>query len=306
MISVSIIGAGSVGVFLTHLLNKESVSPILVFRNEIQREVIFERSDKVHRIRYTPALYNEYEKWLSSDVLIIATKAYDAEYIIRDLSQRRSSAKAYVLVQNGLKIFEKAVDLLGSDRVIQLLLNHGIARVDKNRFIWNGGGRSYIGMLAGSENPYLYVLRDLLHEIDLEVVKDIQPYRWLKLSVNAVINPVTAILEERNKVVVENSYVRDHVAKRICEEIVKIAELRSVRLPKDPYEEVMRVARETGQNYSSMYMDIKLCRRTEIDYINGAVVEYGSEDGYKAYYNEIMYYLVKAKEARCFGRQDHS
>ncbi|MGC9148469.1 MAG: ketopantoate reductase family protein [Sulfolobales archaeon] len=301
-VNISIVGAGSVGVFLTYILNKRGLMPKLVFKKNIEEKIFLRTSSgEDYLLRYKPALYKDYSDWLSSDVIIIATKAYDAEEIIRDIADRAESIRTLLLVQNGLKVLEKAIERFGGEKVVQILLNHGIARIDKNFFLWSGGGKSYIGTLLNVSNPYIEKLSDLLGEIDLEIVRDIQPYRWLKLSVNAVINPITAIIEERNRVVIENMYVRDYLAKKICEEVREVAGLYNISLPKDPYEEVIRVARETGNNYSSMYMDIRYCRRTEIDYINGAVVEYGLRRGFKALYNETLYYLVKAKEARCIG-----
>ena len=300
--SITVVGAGSVGVFLTYILNRKGVIPKLVFKKSIE-EKIFLRTPygEDHILKYVPVLYSDYSNWLNSNIIILATKAYDAEEIIKDIANRTENIRTLVLVQNGLKIFESAIERFGGDKIIQILLNHGIARIDKNIFLWSGGGRSYIGALPDVYNPYIEYLTDLLSEISLEIVRDIQPYRWLKLSVNAVINPVTAILEERNRVVIENIYVRDYLAKKICEEIRDVASLYGISFPKDPYEEVIRVAKETSNNYSSMYMDIKYCKRTEIDYINGAVTEYGLRRGFKALYNETLYYLVKAKEARCIG-----
>ncbi len=297
---ISIVGAGSVGVFLTYILNKRSMTPKLIFRRNVEERIFLKTlSGDEFQLRYKPILYKDFNKWLSSDLVVIATKAYDAEKIIDDISNRSVDVKSFVFVQNGLKILENAADKLGSEKIIQILLNHGIAKVDKNVFLWSGGGRSYIGALPGSSNPYVEEIHDLFSELDLEVVNDIQPYRWLKLSVNAVINPITAILEDKNRVVIDNIFVREFLARRICKEIEAVADLHGINLPKDPYEEVIRVAKETGNNYSSMYMDIRYCRRTEIDYINGAVVEYGLRKGYKALFNETLYYLVKAKEAKC-------
>jgi 2-dehydropantoate 2-reductase len=299
---ISIVGAGSVGSFLTYVLNRSSVWPIHVFRNPPfpKYQYIVMGDGKRIPLDYGGTIYDNTDRWSYSDVIIIATKAYDAEEILEDLaSMKRREWKLLVLVQNGLGVFEKAVELFGPGSVAQLVLNHGIHRVGPGTYRWVGGGRSYIGMMGGHSNDALNRLAGLMAEASIEVVRDIQPYRWLKLSVNAVINPVSAILRRRNRVVAENSYVRDNLARSIISETTRISESLGIKLPADPYEETMRVARETGNNYSSMYMDLKGCRRTEIDYINGAIASHGKRLGIDTPYNEALYYIVKALESRC-------
>lgn len=299
---ISIVGAGSVGSFLTYVLNRSSVWPILVFRNPPfpKYQYIIIGSGKRITLDYGGTIYDNTDRWSNKDVIIIATKSYDAEAILEDLaSMDKREWRLLVLVQNGLGVFEKAVELFGPGSVAQIVLNHGIHRVGPGTYRWVGGGRSYIGMVKGYTNDALDKLASLLAEASIEVVRDIQPYRWLKLSVNAVINPVTAILRRKNKVVFENSYVRDHLSRSIISEVMRISKSLGIELPADPYEETMRVARETGDNYSSMYMDLKMCRRTEVDYINGAIASHGRRLGIDTPYNEALYYMVKALESRC-------
>ncbi|MEZ0290264.1 MAG: 2-dehydropantoate 2-reductase [Sulfolobales archaeon] len=308
MLSVSVVGGGSVGSLLVYSLNRSSVRPVLVFKrdNIIDKISIESKSGDRISLDYTPALYDEFEKWINSDIILIATKAYDAEYIIDDLRLRlpRDRPSLIVFSQNGLKIFEKASDLIGRDRVAQLILNHGVYRVSRDLYKWIGGGRSFIGMSREYQNSYLSLARDMLRELMVDLVEDIEPYRWLKLAVNAVINPITALLGEKNRIVIENRFIRDILAREICGEILETAKRYNITLPKDPYEEVLRVARDTSDNYSSMLSDVIRCKRTEIDYINGAVVEYSVKRGFKPIYNQVLYYMVKAREEICLERKD--
>jgi 2-dehydropantoate 2-reductase len=303
---ITIIGPGSVGSFLTYILNRSDVEPMLVFREVVSNEIYIDlREEKTVKLRYRPFLYNNRD-WVDSKIIIITSKAYDAEKILIDLRSLNIKPDLILLVQNGLKIFELATEFFGPDKVAQIVLNHGIERVDKNRFKWNGGGISYLGMLKNYSNTLLGYIYDLFKDLGIILVDDIQPYRWLKLAVNSVINPMTALLRERNKVVVENIYIRDYLAKRVCEEVKEVAERLGIVLPKDPYEETLRVARETGDNVSSMLKDLINCRKTEIDYINGAVVEFGRKIGLKTYVNETLYYLVKSREMMCHARENYS
>ena len=133
---------------------------------------------------------------------------------------------------------------------------------------------------------------------NVKIVDDIEPFRWLKLAVNAAINPITALLRAKNGVVLENTYARD-LAIKAAEEAWRVAAARGVQLPVSPVEEALRIAAATKENRSSMLQDISQCRRTEVDYINGAVVKYGEEVGVQTPVNKALWMLIKALEEQC-------
>jgi len=57
-----------------------------------------------------------------------------------------------------------------------------------------------------------------------------------------------------------------------------------------------RVASATKDNYSSMLQDILRGRRTEVDFINGAVVSRGVLVGVDVAVNRSLWHLVKELE----------
>ena len=57
------------------------------------------------------------------------------------------------------------------------------------------------------------------------------------------------------------------------------------------------VAEATGENSSSMLQDVMKGRRTEIDAINGTIVQLGREHGVATPVNETVVALVKGIEA---------
>ncbi|WP_367834234.1 ketopantoate reductase family protein [Vulcanisaeta sp. JCM 16159] len=91
------------------------------------------------------------------------------------------------------------------------------------------------------------------------------------MLVNAAINPVTAILRARNGVILEDSNARA-LAEAVVREGVEVVNRLDIRLPSDPLVETLRVAETTRDNKSSMLQDVLNRRRTEVDYINGAIV----------------------------------
>lgn len=125
-----------------------------------------------------------------------------------------------------------------------------------------------------------------------------------KLVVNAVINPLTALSRCKNREVAEDGTLRRLAGRLIAEEIGPVVrgllgeqqdgagEFSDERL----LERVLAVARETGENTSSMLQDVMGGRRTEVGWINGFAVREGRRLGVEVGVNERLVALVE--EAR--------
>ncbi|MEM2804786.1 MAG: ketopantoate reductase C-terminal domain-containing protein, partial [Zestosphaera sp.] len=170
----------------------------------------------------------------------------------------------------------------------------GVFRIGLQEFKWIGGSTSYLGS-KGVPKEVLSSVASLLKDLHVQVVEDIEPYRWLKLAVNAAINPLTALYEVKNKFIAIDENL-SRIAAMVVAEVQEVAEKYGVKMPTDPLGEVMRVAKATGENYSSMLQDIMHKKKTEIDYINGEVVVRGREVGVPTPVNEVLWLMIKYKE----------
>ncbi|MEM0352909.1 MAG: 2-dehydropantoate 2-reductase, partial [Archaeoglobaceae archaeon] len=135
------------------------------------------------------------------------------------------------------------------------------------------------------------VLRDA--GFSVEIVDDIEFRVWAKAIVNSVINPLTAICRVSNGFVVENENLR-----KIAERVAKEGEMlmRKLGYEFNAFDEVLKVAKMTAKNKSSMLQDVLRGKRTEVDFINGAIVEKCKEMGVDCIYNEILWKIVKGIE----------
>lgn len=292
---VLVVGSGAAGSLITYSLNVAGIRPTLVYRTK-PRTTKLKTPGGVVELEATYTTWPELDGYW--DYVVVTTKVYDSLNAIDSL--RRLSFGLAVFVQNGLGALEAAEDALGSSRVAQLVLNHGIYYDEEsNEFVWVGGARSYLGMRRMTR-PELYIVAEHLRALDVVVVDDIEPYRWLKLAVNASINALTAVLGVPNGYLVKIPELLE-IVRRVAGEVSEVAHAFGVALPADPAQEALQVAEKTGGNLSSTLIDIRKCRRTEIDFINGAVVRIGRKLGVATPYNELLYALVKSLERVCSG-----
>lgn len=226
---------------------------------------------------------------------IIATKAYDAEEAARITLEK---TEVFVVACNGLGPLETVAGF--GKKTAGAVIDYGVTKLSDWEVSVRGLGSIVLGPWRGEAK--IEPLAEILSQGGARVrtVKDLEPYRWLKLSVNAALNPITALLRAPNgAILVEPAW---SLAKATCQEVVSIARARGIELPEDCVEYLKRVAESTKENKSSTLADLEACRRTEVDFINGAVVRAAQELGLKTPVNEVLYKLVKALEALACAR----
>ena len=91
-----------------------------------------------------------------------------------------------------------------------------------------------------------------------------------KLAANTVINPLTAVLDEKNGIILEKA----ELVRRLTDEISRVlAPLGLGETPDSLYKAVMGIAEKTRENSSSMREDVRHGRPTENDFILGFVIK---------------------------------
>ncbi|KAH0607454.1 uncharacterized protein H6S33_002488 [Morchella sextelata] len=133
-----------------------------------------------------------------------------------------------------------------------------------------------------------------------------------KLAVNAVINPLTVMYDCRNGELLENFHITltmrlllQEVSAVLCAlpELAGVAGRETRFAAERLYDVVVRVARATGENWSSMVQDVRGGKQTEVDYINGWVVRRARELGVAYTVNALMCAVVKGRGKIIQGRE---
>lgn len=124
----------------------------------------------------------------------------------------------------------------------------------------------------------------------------IEQVLWEKLVVNACINAVTALLNCKNGAPARDPHGQ-HLFRTVCKEIEDLMEATGLDVPAELLTRVFLVSSQTADNFSSMQQDMIACRSTEIDYINGFVVKQGARIQIPTPANDVIYNLIKMKEA---------
>ena len=148
-------------------------------------------------------------------------------------------------------------------------------------------------------SPGIEIIADILTSVGLqtEISRNIYDSIWTKLIINAAINPLTAITRLKNGELLEHDETRQLLS-MTAEEAADVARSAQPSLSVgDATSVVETVCRATAFNISSMLQDVLRERRTEIDAINGAIVDRAKKMGIESPINETFTYLVRGMES---------
>jgi len=235
------------------------------------------------------------------DLVIVCVKAYHTEGALRFHGSLVGNSTTLWSIQNGLGNVEAMARVIPPSRIVGGSTTMGANLLGLGRVHHAGEGDTFIGELDGSVSPRVELVAKAVSAAGIQVQTrpDIQRLTWRKVLVNVAINALTAILRVRNGVLVEHEpTVR--VMEEAVREAVRAAAARGIHFPEDEaLAQAKEVARRTAGNRSSMLADILAGRRTEIDYINGAIAAMAP-----APVNRVLADLVRALEATAASRVD--
>ncbi|MCX6557741.1 MAG: 2-dehydropantoate 2-reductase [Candidatus Aminicenantes bacterium] len=292
-----ILGGGAVGsVIAAALATKPGLEPLLVGRGEHVRAIrasglrVDGLIDVPIRLDATEAI----DFPLDDTLLMVTVKAVDLDAALRRIAPWLRPTTALLLLQNGLGIRELALKTLAGSPVPPDQVFIGIVAIGAT-FIGPGQVRCFGGNIrlepAFTATPWF----DRLHGLKprFEASRDIVRDQWTKLLVNAVINPLSVILQGHNRLVAEERF--DALKDPILAEGVAVAAAEGVELTIDAAF-INRFV--SSDNITSMLQDFRRNKPTEIDFINGAIVERGRKHGIAAPVNAFVVALIKALAAR--------
>ena len=226
-----------------------------------------------------------------STLIILTTKVHDSKNAIEPIKDLVKKDTIILCLQNGLNSEDIVKEIVGD----KCLVIRGITAVGAT-FLEPGivqfNNLSYTKI---EKSPISKDLADNFNKCGLKanVSENIKEDIWKKLIVNCVLNPVSAILRIDNGATADEKL--NPLKKLIFDECIKVAGKDSIDV--DIYSiETINKAIKGSRNLSSMHQDIIKGKKTEIDYLNGAVVELGKKYGIKCPVNEALVMIIKEME----------
>jgi len=237
------------------------------------------------------------------ELVLITTKSYDTERAARSiLPLLRSSETAVLSMQNGIGNEERIAGIVGAERTMGGMAIFGARALGAGHVeVTVYASPCLVGELNGRASPRAKRIATVLSEagIPTQVSTNIVRDKWMKAFYNIALNPLSAILAVPYGVLGEMEETRS-IMKALLKEAFEVALKLGVPLETDwqgYYHHLLNSQLPpTAMHRSSMLQDIELGRRTEIDYLNGAIARLGRELGVETPANSLMTSLIHALE----------
>lgn len=236
----------------------------------------------------------------SAELVIVFVKATTTRKAAEIASTLMGPESVVLTLQNGYGNAEKLAEVVGQDRVIAGVTSHGATMLGPGRIKHAGSGETHIGELKGGINERTRRIAALMTDAGIATTADgdVASLIWGKLLVNVGINAITAITGFKNGQLNDYEETRE-LMRLVVGEAEQVARAAGVTLPyPDSVAKVAATAQATAENKSSMLQDITSNRLTEIDVINGAVVNEGKRLGIATPVNQALALMVHALEKR--------
>jgi len=234
----------------------------------------------------------------TSDLIIIFVKSYHTESAAKNISLLVGESTSILTLQNGLGNFETLSDIFGLEKVIAGTTSYGATLLGPGRVRHAGIGATTIGELDGKITTRTEKIARVLTQAGIEtgVSNNVLGLVWSKLLVNVGINALGVLLKIKNGELIKGKYSLK-LQRELVEEALEIAEKKGIKLiHQDMVKEVASICEKTSVNINSMLQDVLKKRKTEIDFINGAIVREGEKLNLSTPVNQVITDLIKAIE----------
>jgi len=297
-----IVGAGAMGSLVGGLLAESGVDVTLfdVAREQIaairERGLIIERENQRRLVRVKAV--EQVEGLNPADLIIVLVKSYDTETAVKGIKSCVGPDTMILTLQNGLGNTDIIAQEFSSVRVFGGVTSHGAMLLAPGIVRHNGGAKTHVGPVVSSELGRAELLARLLSEagMDTLVSRDIKGILWTKLIVNAAINPLTGLTGKLNGELLDGGDLQQ-IMGAVVREAVQVSQKLKIRLQReDMLYYVQTICQVTAKNRSSMLMDLLKHRRTEINAINGKIVEEGQKCQIPTPVNECLTKLIRSVE----------
>ena len=241
-----------------------------------------------------------------ADLAILLVKSYQTERAAAWAKRTLKDSGVALTIQNGLGNVELLAQQVGIDRAMLGVTTQGATLLGPGQVRSGGRGTTHLGFLPieraaprdWSADSLAYETTALLNAVGMPgvVSQDVEALAWGKVIINAAINPLTAILRVPNGALVESDDTLE-LMWSVTAEAAAVAKAHGVELPyANSFERVKHVAQATATNRSSMLQDVLKGRPTEIDAINGKIVERGREVNVPTPVNATLTSIVRTME----------
>jgi len=301
--NIAIVGAGAVGCFFGGLLAKSGFDVSFIAREHQitplnQQGLTITWSDKEETIPVKAT--SQLEVLSDMPYVFVAVKTQSTLKTSEEIAPFLKSNAVVISLQNGIDNVDLLKKYIKQD-CYTAMVYAAIAMTSPSTVKHFGGGSLVIGnTIAEQSLTKVQALSELLKlaNIPTKVSNNMLEDLWSKFIINCVYNSLSAIAHINYASLMESPGIRS-VVEKVKLECLSIAQHEGINLnPEVIDQSITDVAINWPNQISSTAQDLAKNKATEIDFLNGKIVEKAKKYNINAPINEMLYSIIKMREYR--------
>ncbi len=262
--------------------------------------MVLNLSGKLEKTIFFKYVYSSLSELLDQeiDILISAVKAYHVDSVLDQIKEQVSGNLFLLSAQNGIDIREKYTSHFDESQILRMVVNfagnlHAPNVVNVTFF----NPPNYIASVDDSRADIAEWLSETLTGAKLETLRKdsfvIADKIWEKTILNAALSPLCAISNLTMKEAMAHPDTLE-IIEQIIFEAIEVAKAEEIKLGDNFVKLCIRYLKNAGDHFPSLAVDLISGKETEIDYMNGKIVDYGRKHYIRTPLNLTFTNLVKA------------
>jgi len=263
-----------------------------------------EMTAKCERVAYS---VSELSKFPELDTIILCTKASVLPRLIPEIIKIARPGMRFISCQNGLDNEEFLAESFGRNNVLRIVVNFAGSQMGDGHIAMSFfNPPNYIGALADRGELLACQMAGMMSEAGLETqfTQNIKKYEWEKVILNAALSAMCALTRKPMKDMMDFRQT-GMLAEELMREGIKVAQADGIQLDEGFFEHGIQYLKKAGYHRTSMHQDILRRLPTEIDWLNGRIVERGRTLGLETPYNFAITALIKGLEMESGAPKEH-
>jgi 2-dehydropantoate 2-reductase len=228
----------------------------------------------------------------AADWVLVCTKAHQTTAAAPWLQHLCTPSTRVAVLQNGIDHVARVKPLVDGATVVPVIVYYNGERLAPDRVRLRHVG-DYDVVVADDANGHRFA--QLLEGTPLRVSlsEDFTMLAWRKLLINAVANPITALVLQRQAVLRRPDI--QELCRAVLEEAIAVARADGARLADDEVARTMATLMTfSGELGTSMYFDRLAGRELEVEALTGAIVAAAERHGIATPLNGALLTLLRA------------
>jgi 2-dehydropantoate 2-reductase len=243
---------------------------------------------------------DELSRFPAVDTIVIATKASALPRVVPEIRKIARPGMQFVSCQNGLDNEEYLAETFGPDKVLRIIVNFAGSQMGDGIIHMSFfNPPNYIGAMTSEGEALAHRLAGMMSEAELETkfTQRVKKHEWEKVILNAALSAMCALTRKPMKDMMDFEQTA-FLAGELMREGIEVAEAGGVKLEEGFLEHGVEYLKKAGYHRTSMHQDILRRLPTEIDWLNGRIVERGRELDLPTPYNLAITTLIKGLELK--------